>query len=68
MECRIEIQSCDLKTFLDDQNSDNFWVKNGEWEILNVETLNPTSYNERTIVWLMRTVEVSPSTYTVVKK
>lgn len=68
MERKIEIQSCDLKTFLDDQNSDHFWIKGGGWKVLNVETILPNGdgYGMKRVVWLTRTVEVTLPTVKVV--
>lgn len=63
----MEIQACDLKFFLDNQNSDHAWIKGGGWKLLNVETIEEKSYvTSRQIVWLTRTVEIEPQSIKVI--
>lgn len=62
-EIRTEIQSCDLKFYLKEQNSDNAWIKGGGWTLLNVETLGYSGLHkdeEVHRVWLTRQVKVTP--------
>jgi hypothetical protein len=65
-ERKIEIQSCSLKFFLDDQNSDHAWIKGGGWKLLNVETVT-SGYEPREIVWLTREVEIVPVTVRIIE-
>jgi hypothetical protein len=65
-ERKIEIQSCSLKFFLDEQNSDHAWIKGGRWKLLNVETVT-SGYETREIVWLTREVEIVPVTVRIIE-